>query len=235
MLYFKDFEQAPNLRRFEFDKLQFISEGSTGGTYSDDYGNHYLVLKYGNISHPQLIDELHSKGVILNYKGTLAKGSVFFVFAILDEYLSLNSMVGFNQHEKKLIDEKLCIELIETMLMIFLEMQKTYNCHLKILTPSTIGIRNINEKESKGFGLLLPFPHEAFNRLDRVEVKDNYYFAAPEIISHFENNECKVAEKEFRKACLFSLGLVLLFCFGHCSLNYLKVREFRNYFKNIRR
>lgn len=84
MLYFKDFDQLPSIRPFEFEKLQFVSEGTNGDNYSDEYGNHYLVLRYGHISHPQIIDELYSKGVILNYKGTLAKDSVFFVFAILD-------------------------------------------------------------------------------------------------------------------------------------------------------
>ena len=61
MLYLKDFDQLPSTAvRI---RQQFVSEGTNRDNYSDEYGSHYLVLRYDHISHPQIIDELHSKGV----------------------------------------------------------------------------------------------------------------------------------------------------------------------------
>ena len=55
--------------------------------------------------------------------------------------------------------EKFCVELVESMLLFFMELEKTGH-HLKTIDPYTIGVRNNTRNNSVGFGLLYPFPQK---------------------------------------------------------------------------
>ena len=77
------------------------------------------------------------------------------------------------------MNEKFCIEMIETILALFLELEKSGE-HLRIITPTSIGLRNIQKNANNyGFGLLLPLPSMSLQCLFKEEYERNMVFAAP--------------------------------------------------------
>lgn len=158
MLKSKDFSEiGKGVKPFAFTQLNPIISNSPDLMYSDDWSNRYIVLAYDSVKEVLLIDSLFRLGLLLNYKGSLARLNAFYVFASVNEFMSLSEHSENYSNEELGADEKFCTELIETMLLLFLELEKQEQ-HLRILTPSTIGMRDPQGKQGHGFGLLLPLP-----------------------------------------------------------------------------
>ena len=108
-------------------------------------------------------------------------------------------------------------------------------CTIKILDPFKLMM-----KENGEICLVYPFCHSILEGLTCEVVKEEAEFCAPEILMLMKN-EYDLIRKTFPKAVLYSLGIILLFCFGYRIKSEERIlalksgKEFTLFLKAIRK
>lgn len=111
-------------------------------------------------------------------------------------------------------------------------------CILKIINPHKILLR-----ERDGFftfQLVYPYCHSLFEGLTGEIVKKEAEYCAPEILNLIDS-EYELIRRTFSKAILYSLGLLVLFCFDYRIKSEERIlalknsKEFTTFLKAIRK